>query len=741
MVDPFSVRERALLQAAARMPPAERAGFLALVIDSPEDRARLERELDRGETLDNPPVPQAAPAEFTIRLETDEVPQADIEGQVIDRYRLLEKIGEGGWGVVYVAEQLAPVRRRVALKVIKMGMDTRDVVSRFAAERQALAMMDHPHIAKVLDAGATPTGRPYFVMELVRGIRVTEFCDQGKRVVRQRLELFCQICEAIQHAHQKGIIHRDIKPSNILVSVHEGQPAPKVIDFGIAKATDQRLTDHTVYTQIHQFIGTPAYMSPEQAEMSSMDIDTRSDIYSLGVLLYELLTGRLPFNADELAAGGIDAIRRTIREREPVRPSTRMNTLDDDELRAVAQRRSLEPPRLIHLLKGDLDWIVMKCLEKDRTRRYATANGLASDIRRYLNYEPVIARPPSTLYRLRKAIRRNELAFASGVAVVTTLLLGVGASTWEAIRANRAEREQTRIWEKSQELARLETVARQAAITSRVRAEWITRELRLEAYAADMRLAQFELEAGRLGTARNLLGKYFPGGGETAEDFRGLEWRFLWSAARQEPSANSPAGLGSIVARLFQTTGSTNGPTAPPSASSDVATVRSADGLLMARNAGGGVVEIKSMGTTPFQRLLPAGSNNIGRLALSSRGRSLAVAFTDGSVRIWTVDGNALQGPLSLVDADVTDMAYTSDGRTLLSVNRHDEVEFWNVDTGRRMLVLERLVPQFTNGKAIGDGWDVAWRVGDHAPLRGTLTVPTLAVLDAERRARVEAGR
>ena len=399
------------------MPRGERAGFLASVVDSPEDRVRLEKELDHAETENNAPVPKDAPKDFTLRLESDDVTFSDLEGQMIDRYRLLEKIGEGGWGVVYVAEQVVPVRRRVALKVIKMGMDTRAVVSRFAAERQALAMMDHPHIAKVLDAGATQTGRPYFVMELVRGIRVTEFCDQEKLGFRQRLELFCQICEAIQHAHQKGIIHRDIKPSNILVSVHEGLPAPKVIDFGIAKATDQRLTDHTVYTQINQFIGTPAYMSPEQAEMSSMDIDTRSDIYSLGVLLYELLTGRLPFGADELAAGGIDAIRRTIREREPVRPSTRMNTLDSAELRTVAQRRSLEPPRLIHLLKGDLDWIVMKCLEKDRTRRYATANGLSTDIRRYLQHEPVVARPPSALYRLRKAIQRNELAFASGVAV------------------------------------------------------------------------------------------------------------------------------------------------------------------------------------------------------------------------------------------------------------------------------------------------------------------------------------
>src|SRR5450755_4652874 len=301
---------------------------------------------------------------------TDVFPVLEKPGDWIGRYKLLQQIGEGGCGVVYMAEQEEPVRRKVALKVIKLGMDTTSVIARFEAERQALAMMDHPNIAKVLDAGATETGRPYFVMELVRGIKITDYCDQNKLPTRERLDLFIKICQAVQHAHQKGIIHRDLKPSNILVTLHDGVPVPKIIDFGIAKATEGRLSDLTVYTDLHQFIGTPAYVSPEQAEMSGLDIDTRADIYSLGVLLYELLTGRTPFDAQALSQSGLDAMRRTIRETEPLRPSTRLSSMLQVELTAVAERHRAEPPRLVKLIRGDLDWIVMKALEKDRTRRY-----------------------------------------------------------------------------------------------------------------------------------------------------------------------------------------------------------------------------------------------------------------------------------------------------------------------------------------------------------------------------------
>ena len=357
-------------------------------------------------------------------------------GTRIGNYKLLQKIGEGGCGVVYMAEQEKPIRRRVALKVIKLGMDTKSVIARFEAERQALAMMNDPNIACVLDAGATETGRPYFVMELVRGIKITDYCDQNHLDTRQRLDLFVQICTAIQHAHQKGIIHRDIKPSNILVTLRDGVPVPKVIDFGIAKAIEVRLTDKTLFTAYEQMIGTPAYMSPEQAEMSELDVDTRTDIYSLGVLLYELLTGRTPFDAKKLVQNGLDEMRRTLREQEPQRPSTMVTTLSGAELTAVASHHGVELPKLISLLRGDLDWIVMKSLEKDRRRRYETANGLAMDIERHLNDEPVVARPPSRLYRLQKLVRRNKIVFIASGAVALALIIGFGVSTRLYFQAN-----------------------------------------------------------------------------------------------------------------------------------------------------------------------------------------------------------------------------------------------------------------------------------------------------------------
>src|SRR6267378_31310 len=362
-------------------------------------------------------------------------------GDRIGRYKLLQQIGEGGCGTVYMAEQTEPVRRRVALKVIKLGMDTQQVIARFEAERQALALMDHPNIAKALDAGATEAGRPYFVMELVRGIKITEFCDEKSVPTADRLRLFTQVCQAIQHAHQKGVIHRDIKPSNILVTVNDGVPVPKIIDFGIAKATAGPLTDKTFFTAFEQFIGTPAYMSPEQAEMTSLDIDTRTDIYSLGVLLYELLTGRPPFDPSELLQSGLDEMRRTIREKEPDRPSTRLSTMAEGELTTVAKHRHTEAPRLIHLVRGDLDWIVMKCLEKDRTRRYETANGLASDLKRHLSHEPVVARPASTAYRFQKAFRRNKLVFTAATAVAAALVVVIAVSAWLATVAMRARNE------------------------------------------------------------------------------------------------------------------------------------------------------------------------------------------------------------------------------------------------------------------------------------------------------------
>src|SRR5947209_4335040 len=348
-------------------------------------------------------------------------------GTVIGPYQLLEQIGEGGFGVVYMAEQQQPVRRKVALKIIKPGMDTKQVVARFEVERQALALMDHTNIARVLDAGSTPgpdgtglAGRPYFVMELVRGIPITQFCDDNRLTLPERLELFVAVCQAVQHAHQKGIIHRDLKPSNVLVTLHDSAPLVKVIDFGIAKALgQQRLTDKTLFTGFAQMIGTPLYMSPEQAEMTGQDADTRTDIYSLGVLLYELLTGTTPFDKDRLKEASYDEIRRIIREEEPAKPSTRMSTLGQAATVVSANRRS-ERRRLSQLFRGELDWIVMKALEKDRNRRYETASAFAADVQRYLHDEPVQACPPSRWYRFRKFVRRNKR-----VAVMGGCLFGV----------------------------------------------------------------------------------------------------------------------------------------------------------------------------------------------------------------------------------------------------------------------------------------------------------------------------
>jgi serine/threonine protein kinase/Tfp pilus assembly protein PilF len=373
---------------------------------------------------------------------------AEKPGDIVGRFRLVRAIGEGGFGVVFEAEQEEPVRRTVALKVVKLGMDTKQVVARFEAERQALALMDHPNIAKVLDGGTTPAGRPYFVMELVRGQPITQYCDAERLPLKDRLELFVQVCAAVQHAHQKGIIHRDIKPSNILVQAGDpGRPGvPKVIDFGIAKATlGQRLSDATLETALQQFVGTPAYMSPEQAGMRGQDVDSRTDIYSLGMLLYELLAAQPAFDPEELKRAAIDEVLRIIREKEPLRPSTKLTNSGPARLSAIALSRQADPGRLPGFVQGDLDWIVMKALEKDRDRRYESADGLAADVLRHLHLEPVLARPPSRLYRLGKLIRRNRLACASAAAVFLAILLGAAASTWQAVRALRAERGQSTV--------------------------------------------------------------------------------------------------------------------------------------------------------------------------------------------------------------------------------------------------------------------------------------------------------
>jgi serine/threonine protein kinase len=428
------------IEAAQVNDPVEQAAFLRRTCGQDEALHRQLVDLlaahSRAQSfLESPPSGIALAV--AGRDATQAPPVTEGPGTKIGSYKLLQQIGEGGFGVVYMAEQEKPVFRKVALKIIKPGMDTKEVISRFESERQALALMDHPNIAKVLDAGATGSGRPYFVMELVKGIPLIKFCDDNHLPPEERLELFIEVCNAIQHAHQKGIIHRDLKPSNVMVTLHDGRPVPKVIDFGVAKATSHRLTERTLFTAYGQVIGTPAYMSPEQAEMSGLDIDTRSDVYSLGVLLYELLTGATPFEAKRLREAGFAEMQRIIREEEPPRPSTRVSTMQGAALSTLSQHHGIDERRMRQVVRGELDWIVMKSLDKDRERRYESAASFARDIRRYLSDEPVQACPPSAMYRFRKFARRYKATLVMGFFVAAALVAGTVVSTWQAIRAER----------------------------------------------------------------------------------------------------------------------------------------------------------------------------------------------------------------------------------------------------------------------------------------------------------------
>ena len=563
------------------------------------------------------------------RDEDGPTPALEGEGEQIGPYKLLQKIGEGGFGAVFMAEQSQPVKRRVALKIIKAGMDTRQVIARFEAERQALAMMEHPNIARVLDAGATGTGRPYFAMELVRGVPITSFCDEHSLDNGQRLELFQDVCAAVGHAHQKGIIHRDLKPSNILVGLDGDTPVVKVIDFGVAKATQLQLTDKTVFTRFEQFIGTPLYISPEQASLSPIDIDTRSDIYSLGVLLYELLTGKPPLDQETLKKAGFDEMRRLIREQEAPKPSTRLSTATGDELRTIAKARHTEPRKLGSFIRGDLDWIVLKALEKDRKRRYETTNALRQDIARFLKDEVVTATPPSAAYRFRKFARRRRGPLAAAAAVLLAIVAGAVVSVQQGIRATREA-------QRSREALSETEAARRSSETARGLAED-------SLYRMEILRAHQDLEDDRVAVVREMLERHLPRPG--GEDRRGWEWYYLKSRLQQD-EFTLEAGQGGLRGIDWSPDG-----TRFASAGED--------GTVVVWNAESREVE-QTFGTR--------GAGPVTALAWSPVDRDrLAAAMADHSVVLWDLATGSAKWRQTEHSDEVTALAWLPDGEVLAS--------------------------------------------------------------------------
>jgi WD40 repeat protein/serine/threonine protein kinase len=606
---------------------------------------------------------QGVPTRLSPVPAADEKPRREKPGDWLGRYKLLQQIGEGGCGVVYMAEQEEPIRRRVALKIIKLGMDTGQVIARFEAERQALAMMDHPNIAKVLDAGATDSGRPFFAMELVRGIKITDYCDENGLSVRERLDLFIKVCQAVQHAHQKGIIHRDLKPSNVLVTVNDGAAVPKVIDFGISKAIEGRLTDHTLFTAFEQFIGTPAYMSPEQAAMTSLDIDTRSDIYSLGILLYELLTGRTPFESKELLAVGLDEIRRMIREREPVRPSTRVGSLLEGERATTAHHRHASAPQLIQLLRTDLDWIVMKCLEKDRTRRYETANGLAQDLFRHLHHEPVVARPPGALYRIQKMVRRNKLLVAAVISIAAILVSGIVTSTWMAVRATSAQRREEEQRHRAFEQAQLAEENRRAA-------EENERIARRNLYAANLSLAQQAWDDNKIPRLHELLR-------ETQTNVeRGFEW-FYWQRQTHLEMRILRGHFDRVFSARF-----------------------SPDSRRLVTASVDKTAKVWDVATGRELFPLVGHISWVISASFSPDGHRILTASTDQTAKLWdAVTGRELRH-LTGHGAPLGNAAFSPDSQRVITVSFDQTARLWDVSTGQSLLA-------FTNHA--GGIWDVAF--------------------------------
>ncbi|HUY35213.1 MAG TPA: protein kinase [Pirellulales bacterium] len=661
---PTANREEALFAAVLEKPtPAERAAYLEGACGGDHAlRRRIEALLAAhdacGGVLDSPPSAPAPTAAYR--------PLTEGPGALIGPYKLLQQIGEGGMGVVYMAEQLEPVRRKVALKIIKPGMDSRQVIARFEAERQALAMMDHQNIARVLDAGTTESGRPYFVMELVHGVAITKFCDDNKMTPRERLALFVPVCQAIQHAHQKGIIHRDVKPSNVLVTMYDDKPVPKVIDFGVAKAIEQRLTERTLFTQFGALVGTFEYMSPEQAEMNAFGVDTRSDVFSLGVLLYELLTGTTPLERKRLREAALDEMVRLIKEEEAPRPSARLSSSND--LPKIAAARKTKPARLSKLVRGEIDWMVMKCLEKDRSRRYDTASGLARDVERYLADEPVEACPPSAGYRLSKFARKYKKALMTVAAFAGLLVVGMVLTTLLAIWATSAQHEANRQRD----------------------------EARFTAYAAGMGLAKRYWEEDNVGRARELL-EDVPK--EAAgRELRGFEWYYLHRLCHSEALTLKQVNSGNYKNWAW-----------------------SPDGRRVATGYDNAVKIWDSVTGKELFSLIHSRNGNVFKRSVRSvefspDGRRLASWASDETVKIWdSATGKEL---LSLKGAgEVWSMAFSPDGKRLAS-GSNDAVKIWDSVTGKELFSLKAgsgNSGRFTSPAAFSpDGQRVAAGVDDN---------------------------
>jgi len=613
---------------------------------------------------------EVPPFDPDVTLDTS--PLTEGPGTNIGNYKLLEQIGEGGMAVVYMAEQKKPIRRKVALKIIKLGMDTKEVTARFEVERQALAMMEHPNIAKVLDAGTTNTGRPYFVMELVKGVSITDYCDKNKLTTKERLDLFISVCNAVQHAHQKGIIHRDIKPSNVMITLRDGKPVPKVIDFGIAKATSQRLTEKTLFTRYSQMIGTPAYMSPEQAEFSELDIDTRTDIYSLGVLIYELLTGTTPFSEEHLREAGYLEMQRIIREEEPLKPSTKLSTLGDT-LTDVAEYRKVSPDLLQKLVRGDLDWIVMKSLEKDRTRRYATAAGLANDIARHLNHEPVKAAAPSVSYRLSKFVRRHRVGVVAALLVAAALSIGASVATVGFILA-KIQRDQAVT---NLQLAN-EALEREAqAVKDAKQAQAKEEESRKEAvkqrdaayqnlYVAQIRLGHQYWQAGQITTLKEMLNGYIPTPGRA--DLRGWEWHYLLSLCHKDlltiKGHNRPVGF----------------------------VAWSPDGNRIASASADKTAKVWDAMTGKELITLHGHSGALYAVAWSPDGKYIAAGCGDGTIKLWDATAGEEFIVLHGHTGRVSSMAWSPDGNRIASGSDDTTARIWETETGEEILTLRGLI-------------------------------------------------